>query len=313
MSQIADVLKMLVILRNRGKIKISDLSKELEVSERSVRRYKEELEKVGYYIESDRGRYGGYFLPDETLLPALCISDEEYYSLLLVNSYLQETNHLAKKDIAYIIDKVEIFRKEKKLQVYTHLVQELTSLEETELGKIFMIKIREAILTTKKIKIKYTSLKNEITKRVIHPYLTYQHKGDMYVNGYCEIRNEFRDFKICRIQDIEVLKEKFEKQDMDTNKIMEDCIGVYRGKTYEVKLEILYPMSRIVSEKIWVKNQKITQMEEGKILFEAKMKGLPEIKTWVLGMGSSVKVLGDEELKEEIKREIKNIKNLYCD
>ena len=71
-------------------------------------------------------------------------------------------------------------------------------------------------------------------------------------------------------------------------------------------------MAQIVREKIWVENQKIKEPEpKNSIIFEAKMKGEAEIKSWILSMGAHVEVLEPEELIAEIRNEIDEIKKLY--
>jgi len=92
---------------------------------------------------------------------------------------------------------------------------------------------------------------------------------------------------------------------------MENCFGIYKDNEYDVKLKILHPMSQIIKEKIWVKNQVITESDNRSIIFKARMRGLTEIKTWILGMGSNVIVLEPQEIIEEIKNEINKMKNLY--
>lgn len=47
---------MIELLHGRGKMKISELAAELEVKERMIRIYRDELEKAGIYVESERGR-----------------------------------------------------------------------------------------------------------------------------------------------------------------------------------------------------------------------------------------------------------------
>lgn len=47
MSKISNVLTMLQLLQSGRKYNINELSKELEVSERMIRVYKEDLEKAG--------------------------------------------------------------------------------------------------------------------------------------------------------------------------------------------------------------------------------------------------------------------------
>ena len=51
---------MLRILSNGRKYSISDLAERLEVSPRIIRSYKDELDEAGIYIDSVKGKYGGY-------------------------------------------------------------------------------------------------------------------------------------------------------------------------------------------------------------------------------------------------------------
>ena len=62
MSKIANMLRMLQILKDMKIHSISALSEELEVSERMIRQYKLELEEAGIYLKSYTGKYGGYQL-----------------------------------------------------------------------------------------------------------------------------------------------------------------------------------------------------------------------------------------------------------
>ncbi len=62
MSKIANMLNMLQILKDKKIHSISNLSQELEVSERMIRQYKQELEQAGIYLKSFTGKYGGYQL-----------------------------------------------------------------------------------------------------------------------------------------------------------------------------------------------------------------------------------------------------------
>lgn len=59
-------LKFLKCLEDNGKCTVKDISLELEVSERTVKRYKNLAINHGYYIESKRGRYGYYQLIGKT-------------------------------------------------------------------------------------------------------------------------------------------------------------------------------------------------------------------------------------------------------
>ncbi len=69
MSKISNVLTMLQLLQSGRKYSINELSNELEVSERMIRVYKEDLEKAGIYIDTIMGPYGGYVLNQSVRMP----------------------------------------------------------------------------------------------------------------------------------------------------------------------------------------------------------------------------------------------------
>jgi len=87
MSQVGNVLRMLVLLKGNGMMKIKELAQIIGVDERTIRRYKDDLEQARIYVNSKAGRFGGYYLDDEDYLLSLNVTAEEYISL---NSGLSE-------------------------------------------------------------------------------------------------------------------------------------------------------------------------------------------------------------------------------
>jgi predicted DNA-binding transcriptional regulator YafY len=107
-----------------------------------------------------------------------------------------------------------------------------------------------------------------------------------------------------RIKKYEIAEGKFQKNleiDDILKKDRESSLGIFGGKMYELVLEITPPMSNTIGERIWVENQQITYLDNGKILFTAMMNGGPELVAWILSMGDTVKIIKPENLKEEIK------------
>lgn len=78
MSKISNVLLMLQYLENGRKYSIKELSEKLEVSERMIRSYKDELEKAGIYIDTIMGPYGGYVLNQSIRIPLRKFSLDDY-------------------------------------------------------------------------------------------------------------------------------------------------------------------------------------------------------------------------------------------
>ena len=69
MSKVSNVLTMIEYLSTGKKYSIKELSDLLEVSERMVRVYKDEIEKAGIYIDTIKGPYGGYVLNQNVNVP----------------------------------------------------------------------------------------------------------------------------------------------------------------------------------------------------------------------------------------------------
>ena len=82
MSKVANMLKMLQILKDMKIHSILSLSEELEVSERMIRQYKLELEEAGIYIKSITGKHGGYQLYDNNFLKIENEVKEEMYVVM---------------------------------------------------------------------------------------------------------------------------------------------------------------------------------------------------------------------------------------
>ncbi|HOQ16839.1 MAG TPA: YafY family protein [Defluviitaleaceae bacterium] len=318
MGSIANTIKLYLILQSKGKVKIKELAEELEVDERTIRRYKDELEQANIYIDSEPGRYGGYYLYNDNYLMGLTLSQEEYLALMMINEELSRSNHVVSRDYNSAIEKISVV-----YNVHHHnatgtnfsnyTVKKSKSNVNISEERKKLIDIHAAALTRNKVKIKYYSLSSGLSERIVHPYATIQYKGDLYFAGYCEKRQEIRDFKLCRIREYTVLDSKFPKNDnFNLEEYMKNCIGIIKDEKIDLKIQIFFPMAQIVKEKIFVDNQKITEYkDEGYIIYEATMEGLEEIKSWILSMGSYAKVLEPKFLQDEIKDEIKKIINIY--
>jgi predicted DNA-binding transcriptional regulator YafY len=306
---------MYMLLQKNGKMKIREIASMLETDERTVRRYRDELEYAGIYIDSERGKYGGYTLRNSNFLLNLDISEKEQYSLQLVERYLKDSQHIAAKDVSSLVIKINAansIKSDAQINLYNHMAKEIISNTNPDFERKKFLDIHEAVLLRRKVRIDYTSLNSGRKTRIVRPYATLEYKNDLYFIGFCESKEKILDFKICRINDYEILNETFEKDEsFSLKKSMENCIGIYKGKEYNIKLKIRYPMSQIIKEKIWVSNQVITELEDKSIIFEAKMRGLTEIKTWILGMGANVTVLEPDEVAEKIKNEINKMRKLY--
>lgn len=312
---LGNLLKMWFMLSD-GRVKqIKEIARELEVSERQVKRYKEEL-AVYVDIESITGKYGGYRLR-ETYIPFKGLLTEEetellrYYIDSLDNFPLEEKDKINK-----IIGKINysILNKNDNAESFNEIIPYSTVRRLNEEIKNITSDIYKAIIECKEVEILYKGNNGSCSRRRIQPYKYLTYKGEKYLVANCLLRNEIRYFKLIRIQKYNVLNSRFEKT-KDVNKIIENerhnSVGIFGGKEYKLVLEVSPPMANTISERIWVEDQCVEELDQGKIRFTAKMKGGPEIISWILSMGDTVKIIEPLELKDEIGEKLKRmIRNL---
>lgn len=295
-------------------MKASELSDILEVDERMIRKYAKDIDLSGIPINSIQGPYGGYELEGGDYLINLNLTKAESFVLNLAKEELKSINFVYNKEFEFAIDKINASLKvqNEKFNKIDYLIKQSQSLNVAEERKI-CFDINSSIISRRKIKIKYFSLNSEKTSiRIIHPYAVISYKSAFYVVAYCEKRNNIIDFKVSRIKEYDVLNDEYKiPDDFSLKKYMKDSFGIYRDEKIDLKLLIYKPMSYIISEKLWVNNQKIIWNDDKSIIFEASMGGKTEIKSWILSMGQKVKVLAPESLKNEIKDETKKTLENY--
>ncbi|MGV8983548.1 helix-turn-helix transcriptional regulator [Clostridium sp.] len=316
MGRVNNALAMVFLLKCNGKMKIKDLSEKLEVSERQIRRYKEDLEGI-FNIEATKGPDGGYVLMDDYFPFREILTENEINELNLALNSLDENLFKESSSLKKAIGKINfsIVKKDEE-QIFNEQIIPYSRPKSSLGNEIIKMhdEIYAAIISCYEIEITYLDNKGSITERRIRPHKYLRYKGEYYLVATCLLKNEIRYFKIVRIKSYFITKDKFERN-IEIEDILrrdrENSLGIFHGNTYALELEISSPMSNTISERIWVDNQHIDFLEKGKILFRATMAGGPELIAWILSMGEAVKIIAPESLKEEIKKKLeKMLKNI---
>ena len=81
MGKTSNCLKMLQILSSGRVYKGQELADILETNIRNIAEYRTELEMAGYYIEGIPGKYGGYRLITQSVIPTVRLNEAEQRAL----------------------------------------------------------------------------------------------------------------------------------------------------------------------------------------------------------------------------------------
>lgn len=314
MGKIGAALNMVMLLQNNGKMKIEEIARELEVSNRQVQEYKSELEQAGIFINSQSGKYGGYSIAPGSRYLSIPVRDMDLSILDRVSDFLTKSNNMYSDEYKNSINRIKSnFKKREYIDeevkyFYIYPGSSVNKEKEIKLCE----QISDAYSMKNKIEIGYKSIKSGESERVLHPYGIYNYEGDTYLIAYCEKRKEVRDFKLCRISKLNIMDEKYKiDEKFDIHEYTKNSIGNFKGEELDIHLIIREPFATIVSEKRWSSKQSIKELGDGSIDFKARMMGYEQIKSWILGMGPSVTVLEPQKLVDDVKEDIKKMMSTY--
>lgn len=200
MSKISNVITMIELLQSGKKYSVKELSQKLEVSERMIRLYKEDLEKAGIYVDTIMGPYGGYVLNQSVRIPIrkFRIKDSK-----ILDKYIKlEKDIKIKNELILLQDKIK--------GVYTGSNQENAELELTSDNKEKYNILTRGIKEKRKVKIIYYSYGKGENERIIDPIEMFLFQDGWYCAAFCESKQDIRHFEIKRIREYKLLEENYE-------------------------------------------------------------------------------------------------------
>lgn len=175
MSKISNIITMIQLLNTGKKYSIKELSSILEVSERQIRSYKEDLEKAGIYINTIMGPYGGYVLNQPISLPIRKFKKKDYK---ILEKYIKlETDAKIKENLILLQDKI------KGVYISSKEEAQKLNLKDDILNKYNAL--TRAIRERRKIKILYYSYNKGENERTICPAEMFLFTEGWYCAAFC--------------------------------------------------------------------------------------------------------------------------------
>lgn len=204
--QINRMFQIIYILLDKKTMTARELSERFEVSRRTIYRDIETLSAAGIPVYMTQGKGGGISLLDGFVLNKAVLTAEEKSSIL---SSLQAVGAINFTESNSALQKLGSLFGENNTD-WLEIDFSSWSNAETE-AKTFH-DIRSAIISSKIICFTYASGRGEQTTRQVQP-LKLCFKGiARYLYAYCNLRQDFRFFKLSRIKDCVITEECFERK-----------------------------------------------------------------------------------------------------
>ena len=194
-------------------------------------------------------------------------------------------------------------------------------LEEIPLGTTFLNPIIEAMQKNVELQIDYQRYESEqegenLQEFHVQPYALKVFNRRWYLLGYIKEKRDLRTIALDRILDLKILSTSFElPEDFDARKYFANVVGIFVNndlpvtkvmiRAYGTQAEYLRstPLHKSQSEG----RSKYREFAE----FTYRLCITPELISQLLAMGDKVEVLEPLELRDEMKKRISNMINIY--
>lgn len=205
------LFRLVQLLRRRKLTTAGKLAEELEVSERTVYRDVADLVSSGVPIRGEAGV--GYALERGFDLPPLMFTEDELEALVLgvrvVESWADAALAKAAREVVQKVEAVLPDRLQDRVAKAALFAPGFHVPAESvrELGTL-----RRAIRERRKTRLAYVDRAAAATVRTIRPLGLFFWGNRWTVAAWCELRRDFRGFRLDRMQKLELSDETFEDQ-----------------------------------------------------------------------------------------------------
>ena len=272
------------------------------------------LNECGYEIMSRRGRSNQYYVMDRKF------SNPEIHILL---DAVQAASFITDKKTTELVDKItQLAGSQKGLVLKKNIVQFNTAKSSNESIYYNVNEIVTAINNRQKIiflYFDYDNNHNRVYRRdghhyVVSPFATVFDDGHYYLVIYDKRYNKMTNYRIDRMDKVESIEELAdmppESLGFDIANYKKSLFGMFSGETTEVTIEAHKSLIDAIFDLFGEKTRIISNGEET-VRFTVDVQVSPLFFGWCCSFGEKVKLLGPDNVVEQLKEYTASVKEQY--
>ena len=306
-NRLIRLLKIIVLIQSNPGIKAKELAERCETTERTIYRDIDNLSAAHIPIMNEGYGKGYEFIGDFAIYP-LNFTKEEAVAFSLLPGLLEQINHHIPSEIYSAFEKVKAtHQKEQKNQIDD--LKKMVSTIQTgtpasqEPNQNYLLDVVQAILNSKTLEVVYhTQSRDVVTTRFIDPYYLIPRDNRFYLIAYCYEKEKFLTFRMSRFIKIEQTEKKFDKKDFNIKDFFKNTWSIIHGNE-KIHFKVLFNknVARYIMEKELFVTPKLTENEDGSLLFEVTLNHDKEFLKWVMQYGADAKILEPKEYRLKMK------------
>ncbi len=308
MNRTDRLLALIVELQAKHWQRAEDLAATFEISKRTVYRDMLALMESGVPVISSPGQ--GYALDEGYFLPPLSFTTDESIVLLLGTDFMQQTFDAQYQSAARsATSKIRAVLSQRlrdevdDLQTSMRFIA-VNPLESTTHPETLQ-QVRRAIIQHRTIRMEYHTrstgnqdVAGSKTTRDVDPYALVHLDNAWYLAGYCHLRYDTRNFRLDRIDALQILPKTFTRPENFR-------VGPKPSTENEITARVLFnpAVARWVQEDSFFYVKAMENQPDG-LLVTLRVRQEADLVQWLLGWGSNVRVLEPASLQQRLATEL---------
>lgn len=304
------LLAIVMLLINRDMMQAKELAEMFAVSVRTIYRDLDTINQAGIPIVTLQGANGGVGIMDTYRIDRNVLKDDDIVSILRALKGLKTS--LTDDNTRQVIEKITSLTPKHKAPALEEKTQQIIIDfggwgEENKLRKKLSI-IKKCMDELCALSFSYTSAIGKETTRTIEPVQIYFKTRNWYVYAFCQLRREYRFFKVARMQKLILLEDRF----LPHAPFIAETAEWEEGYTAQmVKLSLKFApeaRGRIIE---WFAEETIHQSEDGYSYVTISYPEDEWVYGFILGFGVHVEVIKPAHIRKIIKERAEAITAMY--
>lgn len=303
------LLSILTLLLREKKVSARDLATKFGVSTRTIYRDINILEESGIPIVTFEGATGGIGILENYKLDKNVFTSDEISTLLMSLNILMTS--IDNPDWTYTLEKIKHLIPTDKTEAIELSSQkfhvDMTPWASSEQFMTTYTTVKSALVANQLLQLTYCGRDNIPTDRLIEPHQLVLKENNWYLRAYCREKEEFRIFKLIRIQEVEQLSETFQPRDFET--VMADF--------KDWKSPLLKTIDLIIEPDLktrlldYCREDTMTELPDGKLHVAFPFVASDLGYGILLSLGDKCECIGPPDVRQALHERITEIETIY--
>lgn len=289
-------------LLNHGKTSASELAKKFEVSVRTIQRDIDSLCQAGIPIAATTGTNGGYYLPESFRMDAQTVTEQDYsYILTALKGY---ATAIGSQCIEDTVEKISALTKKND----NHIILDFSVLREVD--SCLIQTLQEAIKIKRAICFNYTNSENVFRLHTVEPIAVIYQWYAWYLLAYSKVKNDYRIYKLARMNDLEIKEMEFTREHDNADKILKENCQNNTQMTTEIRIQCKPEAKAKAIE--YLNGNIVTEYSNGEC--DMTLHVIETEHLWlgtILSLGDSIIIKEPEYIRQRIVEVAEKIVDLY--